>query len=175
MGTHAIIQAQQEFISKYMHHCELAITLQTNLRTHNKSEKAIQHMEREAVKAMYKFRQRFNQQLTGNRWRRDAAYLPIIITALEGTLNTYDHNRSIHYHLAVGNFDPVRVDKDDFETKLRINWQASSIGTEDILIKRINPSSAQSWGVYMNKEAWKGNLGCIDYENTQIPVHLLGI
>ena len=168
------IKEHQKFFAGFAAKCELAITLQTSFLTHNKSSAQIESMASEAIKGMHRFRPRLNRLLSGNGWKRSPEHLPIIVAALEGTGNSYDRNRSLHYHLAVGNFDPARVESAAFSEQLTRHWLESGIGTTDVHIQRMTAAGAYCWGMYIGKEAWQGNLACIDLENTQIPKHLLG-
>jgi hypothetical protein len=58
---------------------------------------------------------RFNRLLTGNGHRRNNDYLPVFITAIEGTQNTYDKNRTLH--IALGNL-PTQQHKNYLKTAL---------------------------------------------------------
>lgn len=125
-----------------------------------------------AQQAMRHFIPKLNRILTGNGYKRNPKYLPIIITALEGSLNTYDKNRTLHLHLALGNFDAERLTVDAFE-KLTGHWVSTGIGTDDIKLHTLRKSCGYGSGDYINKEAWRGNTDCIDLCNTQLPIHLL--
>lgn len=115
-----------------------------------------------AKQAMRSFLPKLNWLLTGNGWKRNPAYLPIIITALEGTLNTYDRNKTLHFHLALGNFDENRLTPDMLEKLIGL-WIGTGIGTDDIKLHTLRPMKGNGWGGYIGKEAWKGNSDCIDW------------
>ncbi len=174
MTKSSLIQAQNDFLRTYAEKCSLALTLQTSLKTFNLGEKRMGEMARAAEMGMLKFLPRLNQLLTGNGFRRDNAKLPIIISSLEGTINNYDSNKTLHFHLAIGNFDKARVERADFKEALTAQWIAAGIGTADIDIKAITKGTEARWIDYIGKEAWRGNMDCINYETTQIPTNLLG-
>lgn len=98
--------------------------------------------------------------------------MPVLICALEGRLNTYDRGQTLHYHLAIGNFDRARIDE-GFLTKLTRHWVATEIGTDDVLLVPMSAGHEAGWGYYINKEHHSGNDMCIDFDNTQMPAHLL--
>lgn len=174
MTKSSLIQAQNDFLRTYAEKCSLALTLQTSLKTYNLGEKRMGEMAREAEIGMLKFIPRLNQLLTGNSYRRYEAKLPIIISSLEGTFNNYDRNRTLHFHLAVGNFENERVDRGNFKEALTAKWLATGIGTNDVDIRVLTKGTEARWIEYIGKEAWKGNMDCINYATTQIPTKLLG-
>ena len=152
--------------------CSYGMTLQTTLKTTNISDQKMTRQISVANNVMGEFRKKLNWLFTGNGYKRNPKYLPILITSLEGTTNTYDRYKTLHFHIAVGNIDRKRIDVDFFE-KLVTLWVATGIGTDDIKIHPLTHGREHGWGSYISKEAWKGNLDCIDLENTQIPKHLL--
>ncbi len=125
-----------------------------------------------ALSAMDEFQKRLNWLLTGNGYKRSPLKLPIIITSLEGTQNTYDHNRSLHFHLALGNFDLNRVN-DKFQEKIITHWKRTGVGTDDVKLEALINHQEYLWGTYIAKEYSRGNDMCIDFFHTQIPDHLL--
>ena len=125
-----------------------------------------------AHQAMRSFKPKLNRLLTGNGYRRNAQLQPILLFALEGTTNTYDRYKSLHYHIAAGNFDEGRLDV-DFLEKLVQHWKGTGVGTDDIKITSLIHGREHGWGTYINKEHHKGNEWCVDYASTQIPSHLL--
>jgi len=172
MKNRKLIQAQQAYIGKLTQGCTHGLTLQTNLYTCNSSQKGMETKVMAAKQAMRSFLPKLNWLLTGNGYKRNPAFVPVIITALEGTLNTYDRNKTLHFHLAIGNFDENRLTPDMLE-KLIEHWIGTGIGTDDIKLHTLRPTKGDGWGGYIDKEAWKGNPDCIDLDNTQLPVHLL--
>ena len=172
MQKHKIIEAQQQFIQKLVGKCTHALTLQTNLSTHNINAQKLEQNISLAKGAMTALKPKFNRLLTGNGHRRKNHHVPIIVVSLEGTLNTYDRNRTLHFHIAFGNFDNTRLD-DEFLEKLKSHWIGTGVGTEDIKLDPLIIGREQGWGSYITKEAYKGNEQCIDLTNTQVPNHLL--
>ena len=167
-----IIQAQEQFICNLTKHCTHTLTLQTKLKTYNAGPIKIQEQREQAIQAFRSFRPKLNRLLTGNGHIRKLHLVPIIIPAIEGTLNTYDRNRTLHYHLALGNFDTTRLDL-NFVEKLIESWTATGVGTDDIKMFATITGREQGWGSYINKEYARGNDQCIDLANIQIPNYLL--
>ena len=172
MNKRELIKAQQQLYGQFASHCTYGMTLQTTLRTRNANATKMTELVSSANDVMCDFRKKLNWLLTGNGHKRNPKYLPILIVSLEGTTNTYDHNRTLHYHIAFGNIDTKRLDV-DFLEKLSKLWIETGIGTDDIKIHPLTSGREHGWGTYISKEAWKGNMDCIDLENTQIPKHLL--
>lgn len=172
MKDRKFTQAHQNYILDLTKGCTHGLTLQTNLHTCNASINSMDKKVEAAHQAMRWFMPRLNRLLTGNGSRRNDKHLPIIITSLEGSLNTYDRNKSLHFHLAIGNFDTNRLTP-DFLERLIACWVGTGIGTNDIKLHTLRPTNCDGWGIYINKEAWKGNQNCIDLSNTQLPVDLL--
>lgn len=172
MNNRRVIEAQQDYVAELTSSCTHGLTLQTKLYTCNASEQGMENKSIAAQQAMRYFIPKLNRILTGNGCKRNPKYLPIIITSLEGSLNTYDKNRTLHFHLALGNFDAERLTVDAFE-KLTEHWVNTGIGTHDIKLHTLRKSCGYGWGEYINKEAWQGNADCIDLCNTQLPIHLL--
>ena len=172
MNKFKLTQANHKYIGKLASFCTHGLTLQTNLKTRNISDWQMERHIEDANKAMHEFKKRLNWLLTGNGYKRNPLKLPIFIVALEGTQNTYDHNRTLHFHLALGNFDTNRLNE-NFITKLTTHWQRTGVGTDDIKLEKLIYGREHEWGTYINKEHNTGNDMCIDFTHTQIPSHLL--
>lgn len=172
MKNYKAIEAQNQYIQQLVSKCTHALTLQTNLSTYNISNKNLEQKISLATGAMTSFKPKLNRLLTGNGHTRNPMHIPILITALEGTLNTYDRHRTLHFHIAFGNFDSNRLDI-NFLEKLVRHWTGTGIGTDDIKLTPLALGREHGWGSYINKEAYKGNEQCIDFSNTQVPTHLL--
>ena len=125
-----------------------------------------------AKQAFRTFMPKLNRLLSGNGWQRKAEYLPIVVTALEGSMNNYDKNKTLHFHVCIGNVDEDRLTVDFFE-KLVGHWTATGVGTDDIKMHTLYLSSS-GFGEYSSKELWQGNADCIDFDLSQIPAHLTG-
>lgn len=172
MQNRKVIEAQNQFIQELVSKCTHTLTLQTNLSTYNISNGTLEKHTSLATAAISAFKPKLNRLLTGNGYRRNPSLVPILITSLEGTLNTYDRHRTLHFHIAFGNFDSNRLDINFFE-RLIHHWTGNGIGTDDIKLTPLLLGREQGWGSYINKEAFKGNEQCIDFSNTQVPTHLL--
>lgn len=172
MNKRNLSQAHQKYIGQITSLCTHGLTLQTNLKTRNISNWLMERHIETALSAMDEFQKRLNWLLTGNGYKRSPLKLPIIITSLEGTQNTYDHNRSLHFHLALGNFDLNRVN-DKFLEKIITHWKRTGIGTADVKLEALINHQEYRWGTYIAKEYSRGNDMCIDFSHTQIPNHLL--
>lgn len=172
MNKLAITRAHDEFLGRLAQQCTLSMTLQTSLKTYNISKWQMERHIEAAHQAMRSFKPKLNRLLTGNGYRRNNELLPILIFVLEGRTNTYDHNRSLHFHIAAGNFDNNRLDVNFLEVLIK-HWTGTGIGTDDIKITPLIRGREHGWGTYINKETHKGNEWCVDYASTQIPSHLL--
>lgn len=172
MNKRQIAHAHDDFLGQIAQKCQLSITLQTSLKTCNISNWTMQRHIDTAHQAMRSFTPKLNRLLTGNGYRRNPQLVPILLIALEGTTNTYDRNKSLHFHIAAGNFDEGRLDVDFLETLIK-HWTGTGIGTDDIKITSLIRGREHGWGTYINKEHHKGNEWCVDYFSTQIPSHLL--
>lgn len=166
------IEAQNKFIKKLVSKCTHALTLQTNLSTYNISNKKLEQKISLATGSISTLKPKLNRLLTGNGYVRNPLHIPILVIAQEGTLNTYDRYRTLHYHIALGNFDINRLDI-NFLEKLIQYWTETGIGTNDIKLRPLVSGREYGWGSYINKEAYRGNEQCIDYLNSQVPKHLL--
>jgi hypothetical protein len=172
MQKQKIIEAEEKFIQKLVGKCTHQLTLQTNLKTYNLSDQKLEQKISLANGGMTELKPKLNRLLTGNGYRRKQHHLPIIVVSLEGTLNRYDRHKTLHYHLALGNFDIDRLDENFLEI-LKLKWIGTGIGTGNIHLELLILGREQGWGSYITKEAYKGNEQCIDFTNTQVPNHLL--
>ncbi len=174
MNSKALKQAYQAYAASLVDQCTHALTLQTNLRTYNKSAKGIAFKSDGAIQAYRQFVPKLNRILTGNGWTRNANFIPLIIPALEGKTDTDDQCKTLHFHLALGNFDIYRIDVNAIE-KIINCWQSTEIGTSDIKLRTLVDGRESGWGNYISKEVWKNNLDCVDFANLQKPAYLTGI
>lgn len=174
----AYIAAQHDYLQRVAQHCDYAITLQTSLRTCGIKAKTMEDRLYKAQASVRQLRNRLNRLLTGNGYKRNAAYLPVFVAAIEGTTNDYDLNRTLHIHIALGNtgFEANEDTRRLLEDGIRQIWTATEVGTADVRVDRLTRGTEQRWMDYIGKEAHTGrtgNTGVIDYSNTQIPAHLL--
>lgn len=164
--------AQLDYLDKVATHCDYALTLQTNLYTYGISEATMTQRVDALRSSLHKFRMRFNRLLTGNGHRRNNDYLPIFVAAIEGTQNTYDKNKTLHVHVALGNLQPNATYELLLDAITQL-WLATEVGTDDIRLDRLTVGTEQRWSGYISKETYRGNIECIDYTNTQIPSKIL--
>jgi hypothetical protein len=97
-------QTTTEFLNTFVPYCTHALTLQMCLPTLNASEERMERLYERATRTTRQFVRRFAYEAFGNGiTRKPNLYHPLIITAIEGTTNTYDKNRTLHAHIALGN------------------------------------------------------------------------
>ena len=177
----AYIAAQHDYLQRVAKHCDYAITLQTSLRTCGIKAKTMEDRLYKAQASVRQLRNRLNRLLTGNGYKRNAAYLPVFVAAIEGTTNDYDLNRTLHIHVALGNTGHTATEETRrlLEDGIRQIWTQTEVGTADVRVDRLIKGTEKRWMDYIGKEAYvsktgsTGNTGVIDYSNTQIPAHLL--
>lgn len=163
-------QAQQHWIAGIAQHCTHQLTLHTNLSTHNKSAGAVERMTTQAHTALDYFIPRFNRAVTGNGWRRKPAYKPIIIPSLEGTLNTYDRNRTLHWHILIGNL-PAVCTTDILRNAAQTIWLKHEHASTNINCSEL--WDATGYSNYIHKEARRGNYDCVATQLLQAPQHII--
>jgi len=113
-----IILARTDYLDRLVQHCDYALTLQTNLSTYGISATTAEKRLDATRNCLHKFRMGFNRLLTGNGHRYNNDYLHIFIAAIEGTQNTYDKNRTLHIHIALGNL-PTAATQELMEDGIR--------------------------------------------------------
>jgi len=94
------------------------------------------------------------------------------VPVIEGTVNTYDRNRTLHIHLAVGNL-PERYTEKDLLGIYRGCWLSNRCAADDVKIARLWSGQEDGWLNYFTKEEQQGRTDSVDYHNTQIPEHIL--
>lgn len=99
----AYAAAQHDYLQRVAVHCDYAITLQTSLRTAGIKARTMEDRLYTAQASLKQLRNRLNRLLTGNGYKRNNRYLPVFVAAIEGTINDYDLNRTLHIHIALGN------------------------------------------------------------------------
>jgi hypothetical protein len=130
----------------------------------------MEELHMQASRAVKQFIRRLASAANGNgAIRKPRLYHPLIITAIEGTLNTYDSNRTLHAHIALGNiitpYSNIKTEEQLSQT-IRDTWLATDKGADDIDIQDIYSSR---WATYIRKEQDNGNMECVDWENCHIP------
>ena len=162
--------AQRAWIARIAQHCTHQLTLHTTLATYNKSAATVERMTTQAHAALNYFIPRFNRALTGNGWRRKPAYKPVIIASLEGTLNTYDRHRTLHWHILLGNLPHYYRNTADILAAAGTIWLQHEHASTNINCTEL--WHAQGYGNYIQKEARRGNHDCVATQLLQIPEHL---
>lgn len=160
----------KNFINLYAPFCTHALTLQMNLPTLNASAERMANLKERASRTARQFNRRLAVAAYGNgATRKPSLYSPLIITAIEGTTNTYDNNRTLHAHIALGNIltPTSRIQTEyQLETIIRNEWLATADGVDDIDIQQM---TGDRWITYITKEFENGNTECIDWQNCYIP------
>ena len=160
----------KDYLNLYVPLCTHGITLQTNLYTLNASAKHMENLLERASRTARQFTRRIAVAAHGNgAIRKPHLYHPLIITAIEGTTNTYDKNRTLHLHIALGNIltPTSRIQTEQqLETVIRNEWLATADGVDDINIQQL---TGDRWTTYITKEFEDGNVECIDWQNCYIP------
>jgi hypothetical protein len=163
-------QAQQEWIAAIAQHCTHQLTLHTNLSTYNKSAATVERMTTEAHTALDYFIPRFNRAVTGNGWRRKNTYKPIIVPSLEGTLNTYDRHRTLHWHILIGNLPAHCTTEQLLRAALSV-WQQHATASTNINCTELWHTTGFS--NYIQKETRQGNYDCVATQLIQAPQHII--
>ena len=163
-------QTTLQFLNTYAPSCTHALTLQMNLPTLNASERRMAMLHESAKRNVRQFINRLAYKANGNGAKRKPnLYHPLFITVIEGTQNTYDRNRTLHAHIALGNILTAQSNiKTEEQLKQTITdaWLATDYGVDDIDIKLMH---SNGWIDYITKEMKNGNADCISWENTHIP------
>jgi beta-glucanase (GH16 family) len=166
----------QKYLSNLSTYCTHAITLQTKLATHNVSAKQMELMLENASRSVRQFNRRLATKAYGNgATRKPNLYHPLIITAIEGTTNTYDNNRTLHAHIALGN---VLTPKSKIKTEeqlrqtIKDEWLKTRDGINNIDIQLMH---SNGWITYITKEMQNGNMECVDWQNCHIPYAALSL
>ena len=165
-------QAQQSYLADIAQYCSYALTLHTTLKTFGRSQQDLLDDFETSRHSLHQLRVRSNRALTGNGWQRNPRYLPIFVPVIEGTVNTYDRNRTLHIHLAVGNL-PERYTEKDLLGIYRGCWLSTPCAADDVRLVPLWSNEKAGWGNYLTKEERQGRTDSVDYYNTQIPKHIL--
>jgi hypothetical protein len=163
-------QTTADFLNAFSPKCTHALTLQMRLHTLNATERRMDKLNEAAIRTTRQFITRLAYKAYGNGAKRKPnLYHPLIITAIEGTLNTYDKNKTLHAHIALGNIinnqSRIQTEEQLIQT-IRHCWLATEYGTDNIDIKAMH---SNGWITYITKEMQNGNTECVSWENTHIP------
>ena len=164
--------ASVEYLNRISQHFTHALTLQTCLKTTNVKETQMKYLISRANKSIHYLRTRLNRTLYGNGSRRNPDLIPIFIPMLEGTLDNYNHNLSLHYHVIMGNL-PIGCSTEILTDAVTQIWISSDAGTKDIKIQETYDTASNRLIKYDTKEFNAYNIDIIDYTNAQIPQYLL--
>ncbi len=170
MTNTKIALATKSFITSNAQFCTHALTLQMNLHTCNASAVTMERLLERGMRTTRQFIRRLAVAAYGNgAIRKPHLYYPLFITVIEGTLNTYDKNRTLHTHAVIGNiltpFSKIKTEEQLIET-IRECWLATDDGVDDIDIQAV---SSTGWISYITKELDRGNMECVDWTNSYIP------
>ena len=163
-------QTTTEFLNTYAPYCTHALTLQMCLPTLNASKERMDKLYERATRTTRQFVRRIAYEAFGNGVKRKPnQYHPLVITAIEGTLNTYDKNRTLHAHIALGNIltahSNIKTEAQLRQT-IKDEWLKTTHGINDIVIEKMH---SDGWINYITKEMHNGNMECVSWENTHIP------
>ena len=162
---------QKVYLTDIAQHCTYGLTLHTTLKTFGRSSLTLLDHFETTRHSLHQLRVRSNRALTGNGWQRNPRYLPIFVPVIEGTVNTYDRNRTLHIHLAVGNL-PERYTEKDLLGIYRGCWLSNRCAADDVKIARLWSGQENGWLNYFTKEERQGRTDSVDYFNSQIPQHI---
>lgn len=161
-------------MTAYAPYCTHTLTLQMNLPTCNANAERMEHLFERALRTTKQFRRRLAIAAFGNgAIRKPDLYHPLMLATVEGKLNTYDKNKTLHTHTAIGNIiTPTSRIKSEEQLVEVVKecWLRTDEGVDDIVVKEFNSTG---WISYITKELDKGNLECIDWGCTYVPFNAL--
>ena len=169
MQTIQLTNATKQFLTTHAANCSHAITLQTSLSTYNVSAAQMQQLKQLVSRNVRYFIRRLATAAYGNGAVRKRHILhPTLITTIEGTLDNYSKNKTVHIHIALGNVltaqSKIKTEEQLAKT-IKECWLATEIGVADIDIKNLH---SDKWLSYITKELYEGNIECVDWTNTHI-------
>lgn len=154
----------QKHYAQLSPHVQYAVTLQTKLVTrHDKfqREQLLIHLQGD----FWHFHKRLNYHFFKKSChRKPHLYSLLMLPVIEGSAFSPDGNRTLHYHIGLGNV-PEGVSDIELYNVVRQHWLKTKFGANDIDIKPADPG----WSGYITKEVEKGNVECIDWRNASIP------
>ena len=165
----------RDFLDKQQKHITHYVVAQSYYRPYHQLPKAVEHMARNLQKDLRHARNCFNKELYRNGARRKPLELqPLFIATLEGTKNTSNPQLTLHYNIYLGNL-PKILTTDDIKELWTYCWHTKANQSNDIYITEAKNNTQSHLLHYGTKETQIGNLGCWDFENTQIPYDALNI
>ena len=169
-------QTTTEFLNTYAPYCTHALTLQMRLPTLDANEKRMDKLFERATRTTRQFNRRIAFAAFGNGAKRKPnLYHPLIITAIEGKLNTYDKNRTLHAHIALGNIFTANSNiktEAQLRQTIKDEWLKTTDGINNIDIQLMH---SIGWITYITKEMQNGNMECVDWQNCHIPYAALSL
>ena len=163
-------ETTKQFLNTYAPYCTHALTLQMRLNTLDATERRMDKLNEAAIRTTRQFVSRLAYKAFGNGAKRKPnLYHPLVITAIEGTQNTYDKNRTLHAHIALGNILTAQSNiqtESQLRQTIKDTWQATTYGIDNIDIQTMH---SNGWITYITKEMNNGNMECVSWENTHIP------
>ena len=169
------IQAEtiREFLINQQNHITYYVVAQSYYRPYHATDIAVERMATNLKKDLRHARNCFNKELYGNGARRKPlTYQPLLIPTLEGTKNTSNPKLTLHYNIYLGNI-PKILTTEDIKELWTYCWVDKAHQKNDIYITEPLANTQSQLLHYGTKEAQFGNLGCWDFENTQIPYSAL--
>lgn len=160
----------QRHYKTYSPYVEYAVTFQTKLTT-RRDKFRLEQLLISLQQDFWHFNKRINYECYGKAsHRKPHRYSLLILPVIEGTAFSSEGDRTLHYHLGIGNV-PKAYNEIDFHRIIRSNWTKTKFGIDDIDFKSADPD----WSGYITKEVEKGNVDCIDWRNASIPHEALHI
>ena len=163
----------KQFIDKQGRHITHYIVAQSHYFAYKKEAKDIARMTFNLQKDLRHARNCFNKELYGNGAKRKPLLLqPLFIPTLEGTKEYSNPQKSFHYNIYLGNLPKV-LTTEEIKVLWTYCWVDKAHQKNDIFIAEPKENTTSHLVNYGLKEAQFGNIGCWDFENTQIPYQAL--
>ena len=157
------------FINSYTDAITHVAVGHTHFHPNNCTDRQIERMVVDAKKQVRHFRHCFSQFLYGAKaLRKPQKYAPLLITSIEGANSNVIQAKTIHFHFSLGNI-PGTLSTEEIAEVFKHCWTKAGLSSRDIWLRHRHDTGAQGWNNYITKEAERGNVGTLDFENTQIP------
>ncbi|APB99715.1 hypothetical protein A4F89_10400 [Polynucleobacter asymbioticus] len=171
----ATVEDIRDFLDKQSQHITHYLVAHSYYFAYHKDAVSIERMTFNLRKDFRHARNCFNRELYGNGARRKPQLLqPLLIPTIEGTKEIANPQISIHYNIYLGNL-PKILTTEDIKTLWTYCWVDKAHQKNDIYITEPLANTQSHLLHYGTKEAQFGNIGCWDFENTQIPYSALNI
>ena len=166
--TMELAQLNSHFCGYLAPHVQLAMTLQTECVI--KSNPKAAELQICDIENQYRyFAKRLNYAFYKKGYKRSPdLHSLLMLPTLEGRGFSPDGDKTLHYHVAVGNL-PAGLDLMRFKTLVRQLWVGTHYVKDDVVI---TPAD-EGWIEYITKELRGGNIACIDWPNATIPYDAL--